>query len=133
MKNKKVVAIVVSLVLILVGAVSFLYYFSDKPIGGEKSITIQVVMQDGAATLYEVNTDAQYLLGAMQDAEGLDFEGEDGPYGMTIYTINGVTANYNDGDAYWGFYIGDEYCAYGVAQQPIYDGDAFKIVYTPLS
>lgn len=130
MKKKKVLAIVISLILIVVGVKAALYYFTDKPVGGEKSVTIEVVMQDGTSSVYKVNTDAEYLIGAMQDAEGLNFEGEEGPYGVTIYTINGVTADYNTGTAYWGFYVGDDYCAYGVSEQPVYDGDSFKIIYT---
>lgn len=132
MKKKKIIALIIALVLIALGIRTALYYLTDKPVGGEKSITIEVVMQDGTSSIYKVNTDAEYLLGAMQDAEGLNFEGEDSTYGVTIYTINDVTANYNEDGAYWGFYLGDEYCNYGVSQQPIYDGDAFKIVYTVL-
>lgn len=132
MKKKRIIAIVLALVLLVLGVKAVLYFAADKPVGGEKSVSIEVIYQDGTSTLYQVNTDAEYLLGAMQDTEGLNFEGEDSTYGVTIYNINGVVANYNENDAYWAFYVGDEYCAYGVSEQPVYDGDAFKIVYSPI-
>ena len=68
MKSKKILA--VALVAILVAAMAFAYStFSEKTVEGEKDITIEVVMNDGNATVYEVNTDAQYLIEAMQEAE----------------------------------------------------------------
>lgn len=129
MKSKKILA--VALVAILVAAMAFAYStFSEKTVEGEKDITIEVVMNDGNATVYEVNTDAQYLIEAMQEADGLTFEGEEGVYGMSVSTINGVRADYTLDGAYWGFYVNDEYCNYGISQQPVEDGDAFRIVYT---
>ncbi|MEE0967314.1 MAG: DUF4430 domain-containing protein, partial [Bacilli bacterium] len=44
--------------------------------------------------------------------------------------VNGVTADYNTDGAYWGFYVNEEYCNYGIDQQPVNDQDAFQIVYT---
>lgn len=129
MKIKKILA--VALVAILVAAMAFAYStFSEKTVEGEKDITIEVVMDDGNATVYEVNTDAQYLIEAMQEADGLTFEGEEGVYGMSVSTINGVRADYTLDGAYWGFYVNEEYCNYGISQQPVEDGDAFRIVYT---
>jgi hypothetical protein len=129
MKSKKILA--VALVAILVAAMAFAYStFREKTVEGEKDITIEVVMDDGNATVYEVNTDAQYLIEAMQEADGLTFEGEEGVYGMSVSTINGVRADYTLDKAYWGFYVNEEYCNYGVSQQPVEDGDAFRIVYT---
>ena len=129
MKSKKILA--VALVAILVAAMAFAYStFSEKTVEGEKDITIEVVMNDGNATVYEVNTDAQYLIEAMQEADGLTFEGEEGIYGMSVSTINGVRADYTLDKSYWGFYVNEEYCNYGISQQPVEDGDAFRIVYT---
>lgn len=129
MKSKKILA--VALVAILVAAMAFAYStFSEKTVEGEKDITIEVVMDDGNATVYEVNTDAQYLIEAMQEADGLTFEGEEGVYGMSVSTINGVRADYTLDGAFWGFYVNEEYCNYGISQQPVEDGDAFRIVYT---
>ena len=129
MKGKKILGI--AILVVLVAAMAFAYNtFSEKPVEGEKNITIEVVMADGEATVYEVNTDAEYLVGAMEEADGLTFEGEEGVYGLSISTINGVRADYTLDGAYWGFFVNDEYCNYGVSQQPVEDGDIFGIVYT---
>lgn len=129
MKGKKILGVVI--LIVLVAAMAFAYNtFSEKPVEGEKNITIEVVMADGEATIYEVNTDAEYLVGAMEEADGLTFEGEEGVYGLSISAINGVRADYTLDGAYWGFFVNDEYCNYGVSQQPVEDGDAFSIVYT---
>ncbi len=129
MKGKKILGLIVLAVLIAAMAVTFIA-FREKPVEGEKSITIEVIAEDKTSTVYEVDTDAEYLLGAMEDAEGLTFEGEEGPYGMSISSINGVRADYTLDGAYWGFFVGGEYCNYGVSQQPVEDGDSFQIVYT---
>ena len=44
--------------------------------------------------------------------------------------VNGESAVYDTDGAYWGFFVNDEYCNYGVSEQPVEDGDAFKIEYT---
>ena len=129
MKSKKILA--VALVAVLVAALAFVYVaYSEKAVEGEKNITIEVVMSDSTSSLYEVNTDAEYLIEAMEDADGLTFEGEEGIYGLSVSTINGVRADYTLDGAYWGFFVNGEYCNYGVSQQPVEDGDAFSIVYT---
>ena len=122
MKGKKIAGIVLLAVLIAAMVLTFIT-FREKSVEGEKSITIEVVMSDETSTVYEVDTDAEYLL-------GLTFQGEEGPYGMTINIINGVDASLDSGTAYWGFFIGEDYCNYGVSQQPVKDGDSFRIVYT---
>ncbi len=129
MKNKKVLAVVSVAVLIVAMAVAYCV-FGEKATQGEKQITIEVIAEDMTSSIYEVDTDAEYFLDAMKEAEGLTFEGEEGAYGMTISTVNGVRADYTLDGAYWAFYVNSEYCNYGVSQQPIVNGDAFKIVYT---
>lgn len=129
MKGKKILA--VAIVAVLVTAMAFVYVtFSEKAVEGEKNITIEVVMADETSTVYEVNTDGEYLIDAMNEADGLTFEGEEGIYGLSISTINGVRADYTLDGAYWAFYVDGEYCNYGVSEQPVEDGDGFSIVYT---
>ncbi|MBR6381239.1 MAG: DUF4430 domain-containing protein, partial [Lachnospiraceae bacterium] len=45
----------------------------------------------------------------------------------------GEQAIYAVDNAYWAFYVNDEYCQYGIDSQPVADGDAFKIVYESAS
>ena len=132
MKNKKVIS-VVALVVLIVALAGIYLATSKKPEAqsGSKAITIEVVDSEGETTAYEVKTDAEYLSQAMEEAEGLEFEGEDGDYGLVIYTVNGEYADYNTNGAYWSLMVNGEYGNYGADSQPVADGDTFQIVYTP--
>ena len=130
MKNKKKL-LGILLIVVLVAAMALVYgKFSEKPVEGSKNITIEVVNSKEESKVYELKTDAEYLLEAMEEAEGLTFEGEEGEFGMSIMTVNGETADFNVDASYWAFYVNEEYCNYGVSEQPVEDGDAFAIVYT---
>ena len=130
MKNKKVLGAVVFVVLIAIMAIVFVK-FREKPVEGSKSITITVVNSAQEEVVYELQTDAKYLEGAMEEAkeQGLTYDGEEGDYGFTIYAVNGEKADFNTDGAYWSFYVNGEYCNYGISEQPVEDGDAFKIAY----
>lgn len=131
-KNKKTLLAVIVFVVV-VALLGGIYYFTKPATSeGEKQVNILVVSKNGDETSYEVQTDAEYLLGAMEDAEelGLTFEGDDGDYGLMVTTVNGETAIYAEDGAYWSFYVNGEYCEYGVSEQPVADGDEFEIQYT---
>lgn len=127
--NKKVVIGIVAMVAVVALLAVCFFVFREKPVAGAKKITIEVVDNTQASTTYTVHTDAEYLRQAMEEADGLTFSGEEGAYGFTVMTVNGVTADFNNGGAYWSFYVNDEYCNYGVSEQPVDDGDAFVIKY----
>ena len=129
-KSSKKIVIGVVVLAVLLAVFAFAYScFKPQTVEGAKAITIEVVDDQGESTEYALNTDAEYLLQAMEETEGLTFDGEDGDYGFTVYTVNGVTADFNTDAAYWSFYVNGEYCNYGVSEQPVADGDAFTIQY----
>lgn len=129
--NGKKIAIAVA-VLAAVAVIFGVVYakFAPTAVAGAKKVTIEVVDDAGESTMYTVQTDAEYLRQAIEEAEGLVVEGEEGAYGLVVSTVNGVTADYNTNGAYWAFYVDGEYCNYGVDEQPIEDGQAYQIVYT---
>lgn len=129
MKNKKIIALVLAVIL-AVGMVFAYSAFREKATEGTKTITIEVINSKGESTLYETKTDAEYLLGAIEDTKELTVEGYEGQYGFTVSAVNGETADFTVDSAYWAFYLGEEYCNYGVSEQPVNDGDSFRIVYT---
>ena len=129
MNKKKVIGIVALVVLVAVMGILYAT-FKEKPVEGSKSITIEVVNSNGEGTTYEVKTDAEYLAQAMEEADGLEYEAEEGPYGLVFSSINGEKAVYEEDGAYWGFFVNGDYCNYGASEQPVEDGDAFQIVYT---
>jgi len=116
---------------LLAAAMVFVYvHFSAKPVSGSKAITISVVDSQQKEISYSLRTDAEYLLDAMKETEGLSFSGSEGPYGMMITKVNGEVAEYSENGAYWSFIVNGEYGNYGVSEQPVRDGDAFVIAYT---
>ena len=128
--NKKlIVGVAVLALLVALFAVMF-FLFRPKAVQGAKSITIEVVDNNADSTMYDVHTDAEYLRQAMEEAEGLEFSGTESEYGMMVETVNWVTADWNVDQSYWGFYVNGEYCNYGIDTQPVFDGDAFRIVYS---
>lgn len=128
MKNKKILIaaiVIVALIAVMAGA-----YFAARPAvaEGAKTISVTVVHADGSEKQFQYHTDEEYL-GPVLLAEGLA-EGEDGPYGLTIYVVDGEKADWNENQSYWALYIGEEYAATGADSTPVKDGDSFKLVYT---
>ena len=127
--NKKVIIGVIALIAVIAALATVYFVFRAKPVEGAKAITIEVIDNAQVSTVYEVHTDAEYLHGAMDDAEGLTYTGYEDIYGFTISSINDVVADFNTSSSYWSFYVNGEYCTYGIDQQPVMDGDAFLIQY----
>ena len=134
--NWKQIVIALVVLVILVGAAALVYAkFGPTTTEGKKKVTLEVIDDQGNKTTYKVKTEGKVLIDAIDAAKekGLTYEGEDSVYGLTIYVINGIEADYNDGVAYWNFLINGEYCNYGVSEQPIQDGDVFTIEYKLIS
>lgn len=119
--------------LVLLAGLMLVAYaaFSEKPVEGSKFVTLEVVDDAGATTVYEVHTDAEYLQQVMDAADGLTYGCTEGLYGASVHTVNGLRADYELDGAYWGFFVNGQYCNYGITQQPVADGDVFQILYTP--
>ena len=128
-KNKKLLAVLLPLLLVAVMAVVY-QVAKPKPVQGSKAISITVISKDASAANYAFATDAEFLRGAMEEAEGLTFSGTESEYGLMVTEVNGEIADYNVDGSYWAFYVNDAYCEYGVDSQPVADGDAFRIEYT---
>ncbi len=96
---------------------------------GSKNIIIEVKDSEGNVTTYEVTTDAEFLRQAMDEAEGLTYDGSDSEFGMMVEVVNGEQAIYAEDNAYWAFYVNGEYGNYGIDSQPVEDGDTYSIVY----
>lgn len=129
--NKKAVIGIAALAAAVALLAAVFFVFREKPVEGSKAITIEVVDNEQKSVTYDVKTDAEYLRQAMEETKGLEFSGTESEYGLMVTTVNGVTADYNVNGAYWSFYVNDGYCNYGIDTQPILDGDAFRIEYTP--
>ena len=126
--KKKIIGVVV--LVVLVAAMALAYgAFKEKPVEGSKAITIEVVDDKGESTMYELNTNAEYLAQAMDEAK-IPYEASEGPYGLTVDSVHGIGGVFGVDPGYWGFFVNGDYCNYGISEQPVEDGDAFQIVYT---
>ena len=129
MKNKKIWG--AGLLVVLIAAFAIVYgVFREKPVEGSKEITIEVVNQAEESEVYELKTDVEFLRQAMEEAEGLEFSGQESEYGMMVDVVNGVSAVYDKDRAFWSFMVNGELCNNGIDTQPVEDGDEFQIVYT---
>lgn len=128
--NKKKVVLGSGILVVLILAMALIWTnFREKPVEGSKEITIEVVNSKEESVIYELKTDAKFLNQAMEEAreDGLTFKEDNS---RMVIEVNGEQAVYVEDNAYWGFYVNEEYCEFGIYEQPIENGDAFKIVYT---
>ena len=93
MKNKKLLAGLLALIL-MIGAMAAIWLGSrEAVVEGGKEITVTVVHKDASEKIFRYNTDAEYL-GEVLLEESL-IQGEEGPYGLMISTVDGETADWN--------------------------------------
>lgn len=132
MKNKKGIIIgIVALIVVILAGVGIYAKFGPKTTSGSKAYTLTVVAEDGTETTYEGKTDAEVLHELLDEVaanEDFTYEGSDGDYGFFVDTVNGGKADSNAG-SYWAIYVNGEYGQYGVDEQPVADGDAFKLAF----
>ncbi len=129
MNKKKMIVTIIA--VMVVAAVLLGAYLATRPTTteGSKEFTLTVVHADGTSKDFAIATDAEYVGEAVQE-EGL-VSGEMGDYGLYIKVVDGEKAVYEEDNAYWSFYVGDEYAQLGIDQTPIEDGAVYKLVYTP--
>ena len=94
-----------------------------EPSVAKTEFTFIVVDKDGKETPFTVATDKTYVGEALID-EGL-IEGEEGPYGLYVKTVNGQTLDYDTDGMYWSFYVDGEYGLTGVDMTEIVPGTTY--------
>jgi len=94
---------------------------SDTP----RTFTLTVVDGQGTETEFEITSAAATVGDALLE-QGL-IAGEDGPYGLYVKTVNGLTVDYDTDGRYWAFYIGDDYASTGIEKTEIEDGGSYKL------
>ena len=95
---------------------------------GSKVFAFTVVDKDGNETSMEIHTDQEMVGAALMELNVI--AGEDGPYGLYVKEVNGITAVYEVDETYWAFYVNGEYGMTGVDQTPIEEGKVYKLEYT---
>lgn len=119
--HRKLLAALAAAAAVLLGI-----WLCFRPTGtaGSKNLDIQVIGENGTGRDFQISTDAEFLGDALKEAELI--EGEDGPYGLYIITVDGITA---DGSLqqWWCITKGGERVNTGADSTPIADGDQFEI------
>lgn len=103
-------------------------YRSDKEFGnGSKTVQVEVKVQDSSVT-FTIKTNKETLGEALLEHSLI--EGTPGDFGLYIKKVNGITADFNVDQSYWGFYKNGEYMMTGVDGTKIADGEHYELVYT---
>lgn len=103
-------------------------FTEDTTLGeGTKTITVKQKVQNDIV-VFTIKTDKETLEGALLE-HGL-IDGDEGPYGLYIKVVNGITADYDIDRSYWSLYVGDTLAMSGVSDTPVTDGAEYTLEYT---
>lgn len=76
-----------------------------------------VVENDGLTKEFHVKTDKTIVGEALSELNLIS--GSEGPYGLMVSTVDGVTLDYDSDGKYWAFYENNKYAATGVDKTEI--------------
>ncbi|MCM1299670.1 MAG: DUF4430 domain-containing protein [Firmicutes bacterium] len=102
-------------------------YTEDAELG-EGAIAIQVEVQAGDKSVtITVHTDRDNLGAALTDNDLV--EGDESEYGLYIKVVNGIKADYDVDQSWWGIYKNGEMTPTGADTTMIADGEHYELVY----
>ncbi len=128
MKNKKIMLAIGALVLVMAIFLGAFLLTRPETAAGSKTVTVTVVHGDGSQKEFVYTTQEEYL-GPVILGENLA-QGNQGPYGLEIFTVDGETASWEENQSYWSLYIGDDYATTGADGVALTDGGVYSLVYT---
>ena len=103
-------------------------YDRDTSFGsGKTTLLVEVKAEDRSVT-FTLKTDKE-TVGAALLEHGL-IAGEEGEFGLYVKAVNGITADYDVDQSYWGFFKNGEMMMTGVDGEKIEDGGHYELVYT---
>ena len=99
-------------------------YTEDQEFGnGEKTVNVTVNNND-SNVVFTIHTDKENLADAMLEHNLID--GEDGPYGLYVKSVNGIVADYDKDQTYWSLTKNGEYMTTGASDTLISDGECYE-------
>ena len=103
-------------------------HLEDVTLGeGDKTIYVKVEAGTQSITV-TINTDAENLEDALTSVDLVD--GEESEFGLYIKVVNGIVADYDIDQTYWGMFKDGEYLMEGANLTQITDGDRYELVRT---
>ena len=128
MKNRKMWAGFLALVVVL-GAMLGLWLGTRPELAeGSKTITVTVIHGDGSEAEFVYETKEEYLASVLLEEELV--QGEAGAFGLMISAVDGETAVWEENKSYWALYVGEEYATTGADGIVLTDGGQYSLVYT---
>jgi hypothetical protein len=124
-KKTKTIAAVAVLVVLVAAALVCWKLYSPQASAGAKTVSVEVTHGDGSVKNFTLNTDAQFLWDAMDEA-GL-IGGRDSEYGKWVTLVDGETADEAAGQ-YWLFTKGGEWVTTSCNKTPIADGEHYEFL-----
>ena len=90
---------------------------------GTKTFAVEVTDSEGKVTAFTVKTDEKTVGAALLALEII--AGEDSQYGLYVKTVNGITADYDKDQTWWGFYVDGAIASAGVDSTDIVEGSTY--------
>lgn len=127
-KPTKKIRLAVVLLLIAIAALSCVYRLTrQNGDAGAKTVTIKVIHKDASQNTFICHTDREYLGELLTDESIAD--GENGPYGLFITTVDGETAD-ETAQEWWCITQNQEMLNTSADQTPLADGDQYELTLT---
>lgn len=114
-----------STVLIAATALTIAACGEKDAVNGDKEFTFICTDIDGVQQKQSVVTDAKTVGEALIEKDLIS--GEEGPYGLYVKSVCGITADFDTDGTYWAFYINGEYAMSGVEKTDIVDGATYEL------
>lgn len=91
---------------------------------GDTEFYFNAVDVDGNVSKFKVSTDKTTVGEALLDVALI--AGEEGPYGLYVKTVNGITLDYDTDGKYWAFYVDGKMASAGVDLTDITAGSTYE-------
>lgn len=127
-KNRKGIIIAAAALLVLAAVFAGVYFLAiEKPVSGEKDITVEIIHSDKTVKSFGITTNAEYLGQAL---EGKDFvQGTKSAMGLLVTTADGEATD-SAKQEWWCLTQDGVSLTTGVDVTPIKDGDKFEFTFT---
>ena len=100
-------------------------YLKDMEFGkGEKTLSVEVKAED-KSVLFTIHTDKKTVGEALLEHKLIN--GDEGPYGLYVKVVNGITADFDEDQTYWAFYIDGELAMTGVDSTEIDESATYRL------
>lgn len=102
-------------------------YTEDAEFGtGTKTVEVEVKVGEHSVT-FTLKTDKENLADALLEHNLIS--GEDSTYGLYVKTVNGILADFDKDQSWWGVYKNGE-ATLGASSTEIKDGEHYELVYS---